>query len=72
MSVDKARAFKAKVWEIGYVPEGGLELNDILSPINPFDPNGRRSEKLDQVLTRLKAFFAKYCELSSTCGLEDA
>jgi len=69
---DKARAFMAKVWEIGYVPEGGLELNDILPPINPFDPNGRRSEKLDQVLTRLKAFFAKYCELSSTCGLEDA
>ena len=57
---DEALRFIEMAFKRGYVPEGGLELNDIMPPINPFDPNANRQGKLEHVLERLKAFFAKY------------
>lgn len=33
-----AKEFIQTAWERGYVPEGGLELNGIMPPINPFAP----------------------------------
>ena len=44
----------------GYVPEGGLELNSIMPPINPFDPDANRKGKVEHVLDRIKSFFTKY------------
>lgn len=49
----------------GYVPEGGLELNGILPPINPFDPAANRQGKLRQVLEKLKTFFLKYYDVAN-------
>ena len=57
---DKAIEFIEMAFTRGYVPEGGLELNDIMPPINPFDRNANRQGKVEHVLDRLKAFFAKY------------
>lgn len=57
---DKAVEFIEMAFTRGYVPEGGLELNNIMPPINPFDPNANRQGKVEHVLDRLKLFFAKY------------
>ncbi len=57
---EKAKEFMEMAFTRGYVPEGGLELNDIMPPINPFDPNANCQGKVEHVLDRLKAFFAKY------------
>lgn len=57
---DKALEFIEMAFTRGYVPEGGLELNNIMPPINPFDPNANRQGKVEHVLDRLKAFFTKY------------
>ncbi len=61
----RATEFIATAWERGYVPEGGLELSGILPPINPFDPAANREGKLQRVLNRLKAFFAKFFEVAN-------
>ena len=60
-----AREFVAIAWERGYVPEGGLELNALMPPLNPFDPTADRAGRLRQILDRLKAFFSRYFTL---CG----
>ena len=57
---DKALKFIEMAFTRGYVPEGGLELNNIIPPINPFDPNANRQGKVEHVLDRLKTFFTKY------------
>lgn len=59
-----AKEFISTAWERGYVPEGGLELNGIMPPINPFDPNANREGKLQEVLKRIKSFFGKYFEIA--------
>lgn len=59
-----AHAFIESAWVRGSVPEGGLELDGILPPLNPFNPNADREGKLRRVLGRLKAFFAKYYEIA--------
>jgi len=59
-----AREFIATAWERGYVPEGGLELNAIMPPINPFDPNANREGKLQKVVGRIKGFFGKFFEIA--------
>ncbi|MCQ2336515.1 MAG: type I restriction endonuclease subunit R [Paludibacteraceae bacterium] len=57
---DKALEFIEMAFTRGYVPEGGVELNDIMPPINPFDPKANRQGKVEHILDRLKAFFTKY------------
>ena len=59
-----AREFMQTAWERGYVPEGGLELNAIMPPINPFDPAANREGKLQRVLGRIKGFFGKFFEIA--------
>ena len=60
----EAHNFIVLVFDRGYVPEGGLELNNIMPPMNPFDPNAGRESKLRRVVDRLKAFFNKFYEIS--------
>ena len=60
----EAQSFIQTAWQRGYVPEGGLELNAIMPPINPFDPNANREGKLQNVLKRIKGFFSKYFEIA--------
>lgn len=62
---DNALRFIEMAFSRGYVPEDGLELNDILPPINPFDPNANRLGKLEHVVQRLKAFFNKFYEVAN-------
>ena len=57
---DRTVEFMEMAFMRGYVPEGGLELNNLMPPINPFDPNANRKGKVEHVLDRLKAFFTKY------------
>lgn len=59
-----AKEFIETAWERGYVPEGGLELNAIMPPINPFDPNANREGKLQKVLGKIKGFFGKFFEIA--------
>ena len=60
MKEREAKEFIETSFKRGYVAEGGLELNGIMPPINPFDPNANREGKLRQVVERMKAFFNKY------------
>lgn len=57
---DKAVEFIEMAFTRGYVPEGGLELNNILPAINPFDPDANRQGTLERVIERMKTFFTKY------------
>ncbi len=57
--------FIEMAWERGYVPEGGLELSGIMPPMNPFDPAANREGKMQRVLERIKAFFAKYYDVAN-------
>lgn len=59
-----AKEFIQTAWERGYVPEGGLELNGIMPPINPFDPQADREGKVRHVLQRIRDFFQKYFEIA--------
>lgn len=62
---EKADDFIAMAFERGYVPECGLELNNMMPPINPFDPDADRDGKVRQVVARLKTFFNKYFEIAN-------
>lgn len=62
---DKAVEFIENAYERGYVPEGGMELDGIMPPINPFDPAANRQGKLQTVLERLKAFFQRFADISN-------
>lgn len=64
LKAEAAREFIATAWERGYVPEGGLELNAIMPPINPFDPSANREGKVQTVLNKIKGFFQKYFEIA--------
>ena len=61
---DKAVEFMANAYERGYVPEGGMELDGIMPPINPFDPSANREGKVASVLEKLKAFFKRFANIS--------
>ncbi len=60
-----ATDFIEMAWDRGYVPEGGLELSGIMPPINPFDPAANREGKMQRVLERIKAFFAKFFDVAN-------
>ena len=49
----------------GYVPEGGIELDGIMPPINPFDKSANRQGKIQKVLERIKSFFNKFFDISN-------
>ncbi len=61
----EAREFIETSFKRGYVAEGGLELNGIMPPINPFDPNANREGKLHHVLNRIKEFFNKFFDIAN-------
>ena len=61
---DKAIEFIENAYERGYVPEGGMELDGIMPPINPFDANANREGKIATVLEKLKAFFKRFSDIS--------
>ena len=46
------------------MPEGGIELDGIMPPINPFDPSADRQGKIQRVVERLKAFFNRFAGIS--------
>ncbi len=60
----KAKKFMEMAFMRGYVPEGGLEINDILPPIDPFDAKANRSGRLQRVVECLKNFFSKYFDIA--------
>ena len=62
---DKAVEFIENAYERGYVPEGGMELDGIMPPINPFDVNANREGKIAVVLEKLKAFFQRFADISN-------
>ena len=62
---DKAVEFIENAYERGYVPEGGMELDGIMPPINPFDVNANREGKIASVLEKLKAFFQRFADISN-------
>ena len=62
---DKAVEFMENAYERGYVPEGGMELDGIMPPINPFDVNANREGKIASVLEKLKAFFQRFADVSN-------
>ncbi len=60
----EALRFIRNAFLIGYVKEGGTELESILPPIDPFDKRADRSGKRQTVLERIKAFFSKFFDIS--------
>ena len=61
---DKAVEFIENAFQRGYVPEGGMELDSIMPPINPFDKSANRQGKIQTVLEKLKAFFNKFFDIA--------
>ncbi len=61
----EAKEFIETAFKRGYVAEGGLELNGIMPPINPFDPSADREGKLLHVVERIKGFFGKYYDIAN-------
>lgn len=68
----QALEFIEDAFSRGYVPEGGMELDGIMPPINPFDPSADRMGKITAVLDRLKAFFEKYFTITNTSFTEQS
>ena len=62
---EQAVDFIENAYERGYVPEGGMELDGIMPPINPFDINANREGKIATVLEKLKAFFQRFADISN-------
>lgn len=62
---DRALTFIENAFKRGYVPVGGLGLNGIMPPLNPFDPAANREGKVQEVLDKIKAFFNKYYEIAN-------
>ena len=62
---EKAVTFIENAFKRGYVPEGGIELNEIMPPLNPFDPSANRESKVKTVLDKIKAFFNKFYEIAN-------
>lgn len=56
--------FIEDAYQRGYVPEGGMELDGIMPPINPFDPSANRQGKIQHVVDRLKVFFHRFAGIS--------
>ena len=56
----EATQFIERAFLRGYVPEGGMELANIMPPMNPFDPKAGRASAMERVVERLKAFFHKF------------
>ena len=65
LKAKEAKEFIETSFKRGYVPEGGLELNSIMPPINPFDPKANREGKLHQVLEKIKGFFNKFFDVAN-------
>ena len=61
---EKAIEFIENAFQRGYVPEGGIELDGIMPPINPFDKAANRQGKIQSVLERLKAFFNRFFDIA--------
>lgn len=61
---EQAVEFIENAYERGYVPEGGMELDGIMPPINPFDANANREGKIATVLEKLKVFFKRFSDIS--------
>lgn len=62
---EKALEFIENAFQRGYVPEGGMELDSIMPPINPFDKAANRQGKIQTVLERIKRFFNKFFDISN-------
>ena len=61
---EKAVEFIEDAFQRGYVPEGGMELDGIMPPINPFDKSANRQGKIQAVVERLKAFFNRFIDIT--------
>ena len=61
---EQAVEFIENAFERGYVPEGGMELDGIMPPMNPFDANANREGKIATVLEKLKNFFRRFANIS--------
>ncbi len=59
-----AERFMQLAFDRGYVPEGGLELSSVLPRISPLDRRANRKGVMLRVLDRLKAFFAKFYDIT--------
>ena len=62
---DQAVEFIENAYERGYVPEGGMELDSMMPPINPFDPSADRQGKIQRVIERLKEFFNRFAGITN-------
>lgn len=65
LKAKEAKEFIETSFKRGYVPEGGLGLNSIMPPINPFDPKANREGKLHQVVEKIKGFFNKFFDVAN-------
>ena len=62
---EQAVDFIENAYERGYVPEGGMELDGIMPPLNPFDPSADREGRVAAVLERLKTFFHRFADITN-------
>lgn len=62
---EKAMEFIEDAFNRGYVPEGGMELDGIMPPLNPFDRTANRQGKIQQVLERMKGFFNRFYDIAN-------
>ena len=68
---EKAIDFIENCFQRGFVPEGGIELDAIMPPLNPFDPNANRQGKIKTVIEKIKAFFNRFFDISDGIFRDD-
>ena len=62
---DAAYIFIRNAFRDGAVATTGTALTKVLPPVSRFSPTGERSQKRENVLTKLTAFFEKFFDISN-------
>ena len=65
-TLDKEETYKyiKNAFSDGYVQTTGTSLAKILPPVSRFTPTGERTQKIDTVIEKIKAFFNKFWDIS--------
>ena len=65
LNKDKTYNFIQRSFDKGKVETNGVEVSDILPPMNMFTPNNERQEKKNKVIDKLLEFFDKFFSITS-------
>ena len=65
LNKDETYNFIQRSFDKGRVETNGVEVSNILPPMNMFTPNNERQEKKNKVIDKLLEFFDKFFSITS-------